>query len=244
MSYIYPDFLFERHSAGADAPGTVVASSPEDWFRWLKNTDAGRLSYIAFAWNGERTPGLSEASAAGFSGGISMAIQAEMPDGQIELWYPSWNVDRTDLSKTHVWKVRYHGVAGKAGLRAPLTVEFITSKLKQELSAAANFARRRAAGNNWEIIFNKALATLSSSDIPPRGPLEALPMFGYSPAARRLLASADQAWVFGGMGSWNDLGWSEPDIQAEYEAVTGKLYEAVKAACVTAANAFDPALHP
>ncbi len=244
VSYIYPDFLFERHLSGADNPGTVVAASPDAWFRWLREMGAERLSYIAFAWNGERTPGLSEAAAAGFSGGTPMAIQAEMPGGRIELWYPSWNVDRTDLTKTRVWKVRYHGVAGKVGLRAPFTVEFITSMLGRALSVAADFARRHAGNGPWAGIFGKALATLTGAALPPRGPLDALPRFGYGDAARRLLASADQAWVFGGMGSWNDLGWSEPDIQAEYEAVTGKLYEAVKAACVTAANAFDPALHP
>ena len=45
--------------------------------------------------------------------------------------------------------------------------------------------------------------------------------------------------MFGGMGSWNDLGFPEPEIQHEYEQISRDLFAAVMLACVVSANA-DP----
>jgi hypothetical protein len=41
------------------------------------------------------------------------------------------------------------------------------------------------------------------------------------------------------MGSWNDLGFAERDVESEYEQVSRALFAAVRRACVAAANA-DP----
>ena len=48
---------------------------------------------------------------------------------------------------------------------------------------------------------------------PPMAPL---------PAAQ-LLGAAQSAWVFGGMGSWNDLGFEGED-QALYDRLSEELY--------------------
>jgi hypothetical protein len=54
---------------------------------------------------------------------------------------------------------------------------------------------------------------------------------------RQLLAFAVQAWVFGGMGSWNDA-WFEDESQGDhYAEVTERLYEAVIAAFIAVTNA-------
>ena len=52
---------------------------------------------------------------------------------------------------------------------------------------------------------------------------------------RRLMAAACQAYVFGGMGSWNDI-WFDGDAGAEYEVVTRSLYQAVMSAVDAVAN--------
>ena len=49
---------------------------------------------------------------------------------------------------------------------------------------------------------------------------------------------AAASWVFGGMGSWNDIGFVPDDPMApEYESVSADLYSAVLAALGAAANA-------
>jgi hypothetical protein len=48
-----------------------------------------------------------------------------------------------------------------------------------------------------------------------------------------------QSYVFGGMGSWNDMGFQKPETQKEYERVSKELYEAVKFATTMASNSFE-----
>jgi hypothetical protein len=60
----------------------------------------------------------------------------------------------------------------------------------------------------------------------------------YGPRTRLLLGRARAAWVFGGMGSWNDLGFAghTPETR-EYGALTDELYAAVVGGAATAVSA-------
>jgi hypothetical protein len=53
---------------------------------------------------------------------------------------------------------------------------------------------------------------------------------------RQLLAASVAGFVFGGMGSWNDHGFSDRESQARYERVTSQLYAAVMEGMATAVN--------
>ena len=52
------------------------------------------------------------------------------------------------------------------------------------------------------------------------------------------MAAAVSAYVFGGMGSWNDM-WFEDDAAASYQDITRSLYQAVMFAIDAAANQVD-----
>ena len=64
-------------------------------------------------------------------------------------------------------------------------------------------------------------------DLAPEGSLP--------PLARCLLDACQTAWVFGGMGSWNDLTFDGPD-GAEYDRVSEWLFTALNEAIYTGAN--------
>lgn len=51
-----------------------------------------------------------------------------------------------------------------------------------------------------------------------------------------LLDACQSAWVFGGMGSWNDLAF-DGAAQVEYEQVSERLFHTVVDVIQTAANA-------
>ena len=51
----------------------------------------------------------------------------------------------------------------------------------------------------------------------------------------RLLAAGQAAWVFGGAGSWNDMGFSG-EAGVQYDRLTEDLYEIINTATATAAN--------
>jgi hypothetical protein len=60
--------------------------------------------------------------------------------------------------------------------------------------------------------------------------------------AKQLLAAAEIGWVFGGMGSWNDLGFPG-DEGKEYETLSDRLFDLMVEAICAATNA-DTGLVP
>jgi len=65
-----------------------------------------------------------------------------------------------------------------------------------------------------------------------------LPGIGHSLAARQIYAAACQSWVFGGMGSWNDLVFQDPIENSEYEDLSRQLYEAINSGIELSVNSF------
>ena len=52
---------------------------------------------------------------------------------------------------------------------------------------------------------------------------------------------AVKAWVFGGMGSWNDVYFDDREARTEYEAISRHLYSALLTALLASVNSeFDP----
>jgi hypothetical protein len=115
---------------------------------------------------------------------------------------------------------------GLAALQAEL--EVVLSKLEdfaiqQHLTAFAG-SFRQAIGC---LGAKSPLTTVYHSDIAPSTRV--------SREARQLLAAAQAAWVFGGMGSWNDLTF-EGQADADYKLLSEKLFSLLMQALTEAAN--------
>jgi hypothetical protein len=85
-------------------------------------------------------------------------------------------------------------------------------------------------------LFERASARLDADEREPAKLPDVLP-HDYPADARRLADASTAAWVFGGMGSWNDLGFSSPEEEQQYEDLTRDLYGAVINGLVAAVNA-------
>jgi hypothetical protein len=59
---------------------------------------------------------------------------------------------------------------------------------------------------------------------------------GLSGAAQSLLAAVSHAWVFGGMGSWNDIGSSGDEIGKRYDRLSAELFSALEDSVAAVAN--------
>ena len=59
-------------------------------------------------------------------------------------------------------------------------------------------------------------------------------------AAHRLVTAASAAWVFGGMGSWNDMGITDRAAGQRYREITDAFFAAVVDGYLVAANSFEP----
>lgn len=113
-------------------------------------------------------------------------------------------------------------------------------RLANTLEQIGDFARKQKM-EHFASAFDAGLAQLNSecpgkdlyhTDLAPNGvlPIDAV----------QLLGAVQAAWVFGGMGSWNDVGF-EGDDQILYEHLSENLFLSLNEAIVAAANANEGA---
>ena len=112
--------------------------------------------------------------------------------------------------------------------------------LRQELEAALENIEEFASSqglNAFAMAFRKA-ADILHANAPLRDVYHSdlaqganLPL-----VAMQLLGAAQAGWVFGGMGSWNDLGF-EGGIQDEYIALSDRHFSLLNEAICAASNA-------
>jgi hypothetical protein len=117
-----------------------------------------------------------------------------------------------------------------AAIERPTFPEAYTA-LREALMALAAFADRTDQ-RDWAGHFRGSIAQLSLAPDPQ--PLYGiLAECGRPPAAIRLLNAAQMAWVFGGMGSWNDAPTAGSE---EHERLSTTLLDAITLAILAAAN--------
>jgi hypothetical protein len=142
------------------------------------------------------------------------------------VWRADWKVGWPDAPDRRIWRVTYRGSEVEP-IDAPRPdLAKAEEGLRSILVDARDFCRVEDEPG-WADHFENALHADGASR-----PLPA----GYGPDAQRLLELADRSWVFGGMGSFNDLGFQTDTANRAYELVSATLYRRVLAACVAATN--------
>ncbi|NOZ12315.1 MAG: hypothetical protein GXO69_01550 [Acidobacteria bacterium] len=108
-------------------------------------------------------------------------------------------------------------------------------RLTQALRDIHSFSMKHDCGGFTQC-FADALETLDSDGKKLHGYHKDLAHPGYlSDQARAILDACQRAWVFGGMGSWNDM-WFDGNEQKEYEKVSDRLFKVLNQAISEAAN--------
>jgi hypothetical protein len=180
---------------------------------------------------------LEDRVAASFAGGgAHWLVEIIGPKGS-DLWEGFWDVTHPDDPEDRIWRVRYKQVA--AGLTHGPTYreqEAVRRHLQLMLPEIEAFARS-VKEERFADSFRKAVLLLDHPD-----PLSEVWHSDLADAddlplpARQLLAAAQAAWVFGGMGSWNDLSFQGADGD-RYTAFSNRLFSLLQEAAVVAANA-------
>ena len=224
-------FQFARTVTFAGVPGTGP---------WLEKLAARGVDRIWLAAPGQPSNGgkaLATHVAAAFAGGVQAGLLTTGPRGS-RLWRASWKAGDPTAADRRVWDIDYRcdEVAFTPdAFRIPVTDA--TSALDSALEAVAGFSQVHEL-RPWDSVFVKARGLLgaeSSEGLPHQ---DLFPEGRYGLAGRRLAAAAQSAWVFGGMGSWNDLGFPDAETHTEYERLSRGLFSAVTRGCMAAAN--DP----
>jgi len=219
-------FRFRDGQAGPESRAGTVA----DWLLQLRQRQAERLWLVIPEVKTVTPEGhADEHELAGFANAGRWTL-VTAGGRQPEAWRASWAVGDREAPGHRIWAVRYEGEpAGQVVPQCP-DLRMAGEQLERSVRSAREFAARHGL-DTWVAWFDRALA--SSSDIPYHPDM--LPA-ACTPDSRRVAAAAAQAWVFGGMGSWNDLWFADGAAQREYRELSRRLYAAVLQALLASAN--------
>jgi hypothetical protein len=90
--------------------------------------------------------------------------------------------------------------------------------------------------DNWTNVFLSALNKFEINNPSELLGDDYLPSNCYSLEAKQILVACDQAWVFGGMGSWNDV--VNVDDYDLYRRLTNNLFDTLNNSVAAAINSY------
>jgi hypothetical protein len=226
-------FMFCSEVRFVDGKKTVAAN-PALWLESLAEAGAALKLRIV-----PREDPARDMMLAGFAnGGSRLLVEAILPTGSSTCWEPWWEVtgDPNDPGPDRsIWTVTYFRVPNPPD-SPERALPRIAADLGVALDALAEFVDRASpeeAMPGWADQFRGARSALDAQpqwqegDPPPAGLL--------APDALRLLHACRAAWVFGGMGSWND-GAYWGGAAAEGERLSAALFALLNEAVAAAAN--------
>ncbi|HEY0070824.1 MAG TPA: hypothetical protein VGE04_12735 [Chloroflexia bacterium] len=235
FTYSKVKFVRDPEPYGDGMRGTLVAEGTAGWFEGLRKMGARNIWLVR---RGDPVPeDLSRHVLVAFAGGGDWHLQVDYLD-KSEVWSAAWKfVGKPGDGHGSYWNVTYAGllVEGMPAVERHDLGE-MEARLRQALVEIERFARENGE-ESWADVFKRELDDLDDST--QLQPDDMLPAEGYSGEARRLLSAAAGAWVFGGMGSWNDIYFSDEQVRADYDRLSAQLYDAVVASVVAATNSFE-----
>jgi len=173
--------------------------------------------------------------------GISTGLVAATPSGTT-LWKAQWHVGESavaqwktgEFAAARPWHVSYTGTPTEDPIVRP-PLEAIRQELVSALTSAASFAGSHDM-QPWDGVLEAAV-DLGSVECPepPYYP-DMFPAGHDEPARRRLLAMATAGNVLGGQGTWNDVGFSDGDVQRDYDLQSRRLFAALMRAFRASVN--------
>lgn len=207
--------------------GIEVAADPAAWLTRLRTGGRGVRMYEI---GGRRRGEMSDVA---FVGRVSRWLIAEASGAGLLGWQPQWSHSPARADPDRPWLVTYHGTPYEIGaLGEGAELNRAEEELGSALEPIAGFAQR--IGSGYAYSFCRALDCLSGKE--PSSPLQDLAPPGFlAPQAERLLAASQAAWVFGGMGSWND-----EDHGEEGNSLSENLFDRLESALAAVVNSTVP----
>lgn len=215
----------------------AVASNPQEWFAYSQKSQVKRLILHRLEQNirdlkDHKTVGMVD-------GGPRWVIIAERKNCN-DCWESHWEVGDRNDKEQKIWLVAYARV-GEAfftpnGGITSHELDQSRVKLSLALKNALALATEVMELNIFADCFNRTIAAFSSPE-----PLETVPYKDIAPPdflplpALQLLAAAQLGWVFGGMGTWNDV-CLDDSLKNRYDEVSSDLFNNLTSSVITVTN--------
>jgi hypothetical protein len=221
----------------------LYADNPINWLKKLKQEGCKEIRLVFepdnhHSLNGESIP---DHKLAGFVGGGGYRFIQTVFSSHSDFWQSREEVTDKDAPDNKIWTVTYGRILTKQRTLEKRTYEInkIRQRLKSKLTEISAFAKKE---NEifWAEWFDKALNLLNHPNpyVNDQGK-SIVPTDKMGNEIIQLLAGARSAWCFGGMGSWNDIGFNDKDTQATYDKLTAELYDIVNESYLAVANSYE-----
>jgi hypothetical protein len=188
--------------------------------------------------NGEAVP---DHKLAGFVGGGGHRFIETVFPTHSDFWRSREEVTDKEAPNRKIWTVTYgRTLTGQqTQTKKKYDIDSLRHRLKSSLAEIRAFAIKENQ-TFWAEWFDKALNLIDSSTpyVKDQDKL-IIPTDKMDIKNVQLLAGAGSAWCFGGMGSWNDIGFNDKDIQAAYDKLTAALYDIVNESYLAVANSYE-----
>ena len=206
----------------------IISENPNDWFKYLKKKNISRL-FLNYHERSEKK------------------VKSTL-DSILDKTENSWNIIAQRNGTYDIWNLKrqlenaddmhyYYPIASNIELKEIKYPKLDTTKLylKEILTDLVNFTKRNEL-NNWTNVFNHSLDLLVNNNPLDLLSEDFLPKSSYKIEALQILAACDNSWVFGGMGSWNDV--VNVDNYDLYLRLTANLYNTLCKAFMYAINSY------
>jgi len=228
------DFRDFKKSIFSKPKEVIVANNLIEWFELIKERKYLRLRLFNQNTADSLTP---DHKLAGFvGGGVTWYIETVKKDSS-DYWTSRWDVTKPNAADQKISTVNY-GLTVKDEKTREIKKEINDLRLYLDttLQEIANFAFKQDL-DSFGKTFDNARRTLDSKQ-PEQNYYhkDLIALDNYSLNARQVLFSAASAWVFGGMGSWNDNGFDDKVINDKYEELSTRLYNCINDSIVGVIN--------
>ena len=232
--------VYKKKALSSKTDESVIAKSPTEWFEYLKNSGCKRLGL--YYKSSEDQSFAKDHKLAGLVGGGGVWLIEALFDNHCNYWASRWEVTQEGNRYTDkkIWGVNYAMVMQRQySICMQIDEQIVKSKIKNTLEKISDFAHKQNL-TYWAEQFDKSMTILDkTSPNEEYYHSDLIPLHNYPLIAQQILFSAGVAWVFGGMGSWNDLGFDKPEDQEIYDRLSEQLYSNIIEAIIAGVNTFD-----
>ncbi|MHA1245620.1 MAG: hypothetical protein ACTSPK_04695 [Candidatus Heimdallarchaeota archaeon] len=205
----------------------TIAKDPNSWFKYLAKEKAKNLYLVYQPLLVQETMDDKSYSSIKARNEWQLIVEKE---NTIEIWLLKVVAEQGDA-------MHYYYLAKELDKRPIKVTSLDTAKLflKEILSDLIKFTSTKELAN-WKSVFEKASSYLSNGNLPELVDAELFPADCYGLEAKQIITAVDQAWVFGGMGSWSDVVHvNDYDL---YQRLTANLYDTLCKSVASAINSY------
>jgi len=228
---------FKKRILSSTPREVPVAGDPNEWLHFLKKDGCKKIR-LYHQPAGSKEPA-AEHKLAGMVGGGGTWMIETIYGKYSHYWFNKWEVTEKDNPGKKIWSVSYAMIDKDQPVTdRQIDIRETYALLDQSLVAISDLADAQQLPH-WAGVFKKARAILDSTHPGEDYYHQDLLVEKHYPLiARQLLSAAGAAWVFGGMGSWNDLVFNTPEDTTKYDDVSARLYDAINQSVLAVANSF------